>query len=507
MKPNSSLFAKILFWLFLNLILVVTVLAVFFTFQPYVDLNSIFGRQSTDRLRIAGMLIVHDLNRMPRADWSGILARHAAIQRVDFALVLPGGTIFSSTGGDFPLLVMAKAREMMPFKPPEGRFPPPSGFDGFQPPPLDHRVDAAGYRPPRETIERELFGPPDRHKGRPYLMMRTREPTRYWAGVRIRLSPDSHRPGSPAVLLAVSNSVTGNGFFFDPLPWICVAAAVILISVLFWIPMVRNITRPLSRMTLATEEIAEGHFDVTIHEPRADEIGRLARAVNHMTARLSAFVKGQKRFFGDVAHELGSPIARIQFGLGALEQRVEEKNRRRVMEVMEDVDHLSKLVGELLAFSRADMRSKTVELESINLLSVVQTAVKREITPPVKIITEIDPEIRVMASSELLTRALANLIRNAVKYAGATGPIVVSALKRKDVVEIAVQDEGKGVPENLLDQLFDPFFRPEPSRDRDSGGVGLGLAIVKTCVEACNGTVSAANRQSGGFKVTIILKA
>jgi len=112
-----------------------------------------------------------------------------------------------------------------------------------------------------------------------------------------------------------------------------------------------------------------------------------------------------------------------------------------------------------------------------------------------------------MASSELLTRALANLIRNAVKYAGATGPIVVSALKRKDVVEIAVQDEGKGVPENLLDQLFDPFFRPEPSRDRDSGGVGLGLAIVKTCVEACNGTVSAANRQSGGFKVTIILKA
>ena len=89
MKPTSSLFAKIVSWLFLNLILVVTVLAVFFAFQPYVDLNSIFGRQSADRLRIAGMLIVHDLNRMPRADWFGILTRHAAIQRVDFALVLP----------------------------------------------------------------------------------------------------------------------------------------------------------------------------------------------------------------------------------------------------------------------------------------------------------------------------------------------------------------------------------------------------------------------------------
>ena len=155
-------------------------------------------------------------------------------------------------------------------------------------------LTAAGHRPPKETIERELFGPPDRHKGRPYLMMRTREPTRYWAGVRIRLSSGSHHPDSPAVLLAVSNSVTGNGFFFDPLPWIFVAAAVILISVLFWIPMVRNITRPLSRMTLATEEIAEGRFDVTIHEPRADEIGRLARGNKPYDRPVVRFRKGSK---------------------------------------------------------------------------------------------------------------------------------------------------------------------------------------------------------------------
>jgi two-component system sensor histidine kinase CpxA len=90
-------------------------------------------------------------------------------------------------------------------------------------------------------------------------------------------------------------------------------------------------------------------------------------------------VKGQKRFLGDVAHELGSPIARIQFGLGALEQRIGSENRQRVIDVMEDVDHMSRLVNELLAFSRAEMKSKTVELESIDLLPVVQTAVKREL--------------------------------------------------------------------------------------------------------------------------------
>jgi two-component system sensor histidine kinase CpxA len=258
-------------------------------------------------------------------------------------------------------------------------------------------------------------------------------------------------------------------------------------------------------MTLATEEVANGSFDVSIHESRADEIGRLARAINNMTSRLSAFVKGQKRFLGDVAHELGSPIARIQFGLGALEQRVEGKNRKRVIEVMEDVDHMSKLVNELLAFSRADMKTKTVNLESIDLLSVVQTAVKREKTPAVEIITKIDPSLRVMASSELLTRAIANLVRNATKYAEDAGPIYVTAKKRKDVVEIEVRDSGPGVPEDFLDQLFEPFFRPEASRDRDSGGVGLGLAIVKTCVETCKGTVSAANLQPNGFVVTITL--
>ncbi len=259
-------------------------------------------------------------------------------------------------------------------------------------------------------------------------------------------------------------------------------------------------------MTRATEEIARGRFDVAIHEPRADEIGRLALAINHMTARLSAFVKGQKRFLGDVAHELGSPIARIQFGLGALEQRVSRENHKRVVDVMEDIDHMSQLVNELLAFSRAEMNTRTVKLESIDLLSVIQAAVKREVTPAAQITLKVDPEIRILASAELMTRALANLLRNAVKYAGDAGPITVSAEKKADGIALEVRDTGPGVPENLLDQLFEPFFRPEPSRDRDSGGVGLGLAIVKTCVETCDGTVSARNLKPSGFAVTITLK-
>jgi two-component system sensor histidine kinase CpxA len=111
----------------------------------------------------------------------------------------------------------------------------------------------------------------------------------------------------------------------------------------------------------------------------------------------------------------------------------------------------------------------------------------------------------VLASAELLTRALANLVRNALKYAGKSGPIAIRAEAARDTVKIVVRDNGPGVPGGLIDQLFEPFFRPEVSRDRESGGVGLGLAIVKTCVETCKGTVSAANLQPSGFAVTIML--
>jgi two-component system sensor histidine kinase CpxA len=474
MKPFSSLFSKILLWFFMNLALVAVVLVVFFAFGSQIDLHAIFGQQASDRLRTAGRLISHELNQVPHANWPDVLARHAEIYQVDFALILKNGSHSLSKNMDIPETVMKMVMGDFRRNFPKGEL----------------------SRPPKPRDK-----PGKKHR----FMMRTKNPTRYWAGVRIPVSLKPSRPPVRAVLLAVSDSITGNGFFFDPLPWIIVAAAVMLISVLLWIPLVRNITGPLARMTRAAEEIARGGFDVRINEARADEIGRLASAINHMTSRLCGFVKGQKRFLGDVAHELGSPIARIQIGLGILEHRVDANNRKQVVDVMEDVAHMSNLVNELLSFSRAEMETAKVMLKTIELLPVLERAVQRESMPETEIITKIDPKIRVIADPELLARALANIIRNAVKYAGDAGPIQVSAIRKGNKIEIQVKDSGPGVTDDLVEQLFEPFFRPEPSRDRCSGGVGLGLAIVKTCVETCKGTVSARNLKPKGFAVTITL--
>jgi two-component system sensor histidine kinase CpxA len=504
MRPFSSLFAKILLWFFLNLALVSVGLLLFSSLHSRMDLYSILGRQASDRMRIAGRLIAHDLNLASRAEWSEVLSRYGAIHQVDFVLVLEFGEQGRYGTTDIPKAVMNMVMDAFRPKPAPGELKPPLPRDKREP------KSALSSPDPRSLSDQEFgrsapfHGGPER-TGEPRLMMRTENPTRYWVGIPIPLFPQSPGPPIPAMLLAVSDSITGKGFFFDPTPWIMVAAVVIFISVLFWIPLVSNITRSLARMTRAAEEIARGRFDVRIDEPRADEIGRLGSAINHMTTRMHGFVKGQKRFLGDVAHELGSPIARIQLGLGILERNVDSGNRERVADVIEDVSHMSNLVNELLSFSRAETNPSKVRLETTKLLPLVKRAVQRESAPETNVTTQVDPEIRVVTDPELLTRALANLIRNAVKYAGDAGPICVSAERRRDGVMMEVRDAGPGVPEDLMDRLFEPFFRPEPSRGRDSGGVGLGLAIVKTCIEACKGSVSARNLKPRGFVVTINL--
>ena len=124
-----------------------------------------------------------------------------------------------------------------------------------------------------------------------------------------------------------------------------------------------------------------------------------------------------------------------------------------------------------------------------------------------KVQVQIADELAAMAEPDLLARALANLVRNALRYAGDAGPVLITAEPVEQGVALRVSDSGPGVPAGALQKIFDPFYRLEASRSRDTGGVGLGLAIVKTCVEACQGSVAASNRQPSGLQVEIRLKA
>jgi len=280
----------------------------------------------------------------------------------------------------------------------------------------------------------------------------------------------------------------------------------VLVSVLFWLPLVRGITHSISQMTRATEQIAEGRFESRVATRRRDELGRLGQAINQMASRLSGFMTGQRRFLGDIAHELCSPIARIQMALGILEQRADEKQRAYVDDLREEIQEMSSLVNELLSFSKASLGPTAIKLQPVALRAIVEKAVHRESVDGSQVQLEMANALSVLADPELLLRSLCNLIRNAIRYAGHAGPIIVSARAKDGQVIISVADFGPGVPESSLERLFDPFYRLEPSRDRETGGVGLGLAIVKTCIESCQGTVRCRNLQPTGLEVLITLR-
>ncbi len=480
MKPKATLLSKILVLFFINLIVLIAVLIAFYALQSRKDILNLLGSNSGNRMRTTGHQIAFDLERSPSSEWVNIISRYEELHSVNFILITRDKTVKSEKTKTVP----DKLRREISFA---------------------FRTEA--QRLPRRDKEPRWD---NRFKDRtrkpfrgPIFRMRTENPTMYWLGFRTFLQIQSKPRPMPVMLLARSHSLTGNGFFFDPIPWIIVAIVVVIVSVLFWIPFVRHITKPIAKMTAATEQIAKGKFDVEIEERRSDEIGRLAGAINHMTRRLSGYVKGQRRFLGDVAHELGSPIARIQFGLGILENQISETHREQLNDVLEDVTELSHLVNELLSFTKAEITPERVQLESIDLLPLVENAVQRESKEGADIRIEVPADFKVTANATLLTRALANLIRNAVRYAGDQGPIIIGAGKHEKSAEIIVRDSGKGVSDEHLEKLFDPFYRPESARDRESGGVGLGLTIVKTCVEACNGSVTARNLAPVGFAVTL----
>ncbi len=495
MKPYNSLFSKIIIWFFLSLGAVALVLFVFFNMRFRLGLESFLAGGKDDKLTMVSRLIERELNESQRSKWGGILKGFSSIYKIDFIIILGKGERIGGESITFPKSLKYSLREFGRRRPPiEQRGP---GFNQ-----RDMAREWAGRQGPPSVPPGFRLGKP------PRFSHKSKNPKLYWVGMPLLVKPqftEDNRPLFPVMLLAVSDKMTGNGLFFDPFPWIIVFAVIILLSLFLWAPMIRSITKPIGKMTVAANRIARGDFNVRLNEQRSDEIGKLSSSINEMAGRLDTLVKGQKRFLGDIAHELASPIARIQLGLEILEKRVKKNNKEKVSDVILDVTHISDLVGELLSFSRAQINPGKIELERVRIKPIVERVIKREFSDEAKINLSMDDHLKGIADPELLARAISNILRNAIRYAGDAGPVEVVGFKKEDETIIEVRDKGIGVPQEELNRLFEPFYRIDPSRESDSGGVGLGLAIVKTCVSACGGMVRARNLKPDGFAITILL--
>ena len=518
MRLRTSLFTRILLWSFLNLAVVGSVLGAFFALQFRLQPDSVLF--AGNRLQyVAAQLMTESRGATTAESRAALLRRYSTTYQADFLLFGEDGQQLAGTKTALPASVLAFINAEQATRPgPRGSgggrvpWPPQPRPEGSPdegvappPPPGDRMPPAAadGFRPGARGQRgggREGMGPP----GEPIFRERTTGPTRYWVGMRMPLFEPGERRPSLAVLVVSSDSMSGRGLFFDVRPWVFVAAAIVLLSMAIWFPFVRGLTRSIGQMTTTAEQMARGQFDIEVQARRSDELGRLAVAINQLSARLGGYLGGQRRFLGDISHELNTPLARLDVALGILEGQVEDPDRELVADAQDEVRLMSQLVAELLAFAKAGMKGQEVRLSPVLLLPVVEAVVAREASGH-DIVIDADPTLSVEAQPQLLARAVANLVRNAVRYAAQAGPISVSARAAGDEVAITVRDHGTGVPADAIPRLFEPFFRIEADRDRATGGAGLGLAIVKTCVDACQGQVEARNL-SPGFEVEIRLR-
>jgi two-component system sensor histidine kinase CpxA len=199
-------------------------------------------------------------------------------------------------------------------------------------------------------------------------------------------------------------------------------------------------------------------------------------------------------------------LARLQLTLGIIEQRSDERQKGYVLAASEKADEIADLVNQLLAFSRASFGAAAVRLEAVSVQEAIEEAVGREKTADSEIQISAPASLVVLADRGLLVRALANLLRNALRHGPPGGLVAIRAFEDGARLAIAIADDGPGVPEEELARIFDPFYRVDASRTRETGGMGLGLAIVQTCVNSCGGSVTARNRLPRGLEVTLHLQ-
>lgn len=503
-RPHVPLLAKVLGWLFLHLLLLALAFVGFVGWQLGMGLDSLLSGSAGDRLVAFGDDAREKILYLPPTKWNEAINPLAERRKVAAFMFDP--RMAENNPLRIPSNVWERAAKAAPPQPgpPGRRRPPPIGADG---PP------ERGDRPFPEDFEEPLppgGRPYPRNVGagraeqlppsRPVFLMRGAKGDGYWAGVQLTLPGPPGQPRHPRLLLIRAERLDGSGMFFDFKPWLLGGLAVLALSIVFWTPFVLSITRYVRKLTGAADRIAAGQFNVTLPPRGNDELGNLGHAIESMAGRLDHLVSGQKRFLGDAAHELCAPLARLRTGLGILEMKLAESEKPNLHQVESEAGELAALIEEILAFSRAGTRHPRIQLVTLEpLISDIATREGGELAPQL----EIPAGLIVAADVVLLGRAIGNLVRNSRVHAGTEANVLIRAEDGPDFVEITVIDDGPGVPAEELPMLFEPFYRPDRSRSRDTGGNGLGLAIVRTAMEALGGEVVAAIPPQGGFSVTL----
>jgi signal transduction histidine kinase len=276
----------------------------------------------------------------------------------------------------------------------------------------------------------------------------------------------------------------------------------------------RYLSRPISDLRRAATRLAKGDLTVRVgakFSGRHDEAADLVREFDQMADRFAALVEAQRRLIGDVSHEIKSPLARLNMALGLARRDAEQHAPKQFQRIQREIDSISELVRELLTLASLDAGTGMVLNERVNLPEVIAQALSDiafEFPDRASdmVFAKPDREIAIAGDRALLGRAIENLLHNAVFYTARGAAVEIRCeVAAADRVRVTILDHGPGVPEPALARLFDPFYRVDDARTRQTGGTGIGLAICRRTVELHKGTISARNVAPHGLAVVMDL--
>jgi signal transduction histidine kinase len=296
--------------------------------------------------------------------------------------------------------------------------------------------------------------------------------------------------------------------------WLLATLLALILSAGAGLLLAGAITRPLRRLTAAAGDVAQGRLDLRVPVRSRDELGRLSQAFNDMTERLRDSRQAQTDLVANVSHELRTPLTTVKGMVETLRDgAVEDPNvRDRFLEtVNRETDRMIRLVNDLLLLSRADSGALALHREDVDLCRLVEAAVEG-LRPSAEDqgvslgIEGMPGSLFVQADPGRVEQVLLNLLDNACKYSGPHSHVTVRAEPVEGhMARVQVQDDGVGIPAEVLGRMGERFFRADRARSRDEGGSGLGLAIARALVEAHGGELTLASREGQGVTAAFTL--
>ena len=268
--------------------------------------------------------------------------------------------------------------------------------------------------------------------------------------------------------------------------------------------------RPLREFSDKIEKVqAQNMGDSRIEENQVKELNQLSVSYNRMLERLSDAFEIQRQFTANAAHELRTPLALMQVQLDLYHSNSHPGNDADTVQmikmVTEQNDRLSKMVKTLLDMSEL----QTVGRDDEIVLDALVDEVLEDLEPlaegkNIRLIGKCK-DVTMVGSDILIYRLVYNLVENAIKYNHSGGQVTVTADRKEKHVYLSVEDTGAGIPEELKERVFEPFFRVDKSRSRELGGVGLGLALVREIVRVHDGSITVKSNPSGGTIFEVVL--